>query len=506
MSSSSLPPDRDYVAPAWTHHLEFDELVRSILDYAIFLLDRDGRVITWNDGAQRFKGYAADEIIGRSYTLFYPPNDVATGKPQRLLETAAREGRVEDEGWRIRKDGRSFWADVVITAVRDASGELLGFLKVTRDLTERREAETRRAFLAAVFDNLPGGIALLDRDLVFQAVNPTFATVFGRAPDAFVHKHVRDAFPGAGSEYGAILAKVLASGEPYAAYGLRIAAAAAPAGEEAYWDFTYAPIRDERGAVTGVMALCFDVTPRVRLEQQQITQLHEIDRLKDEFLSVISHELRTPLNFITGFASTLDDEVQGPLNPAQHEALGKILNGADRMLKLVDDLLDFAKIQSGHLDLGREAVPYAAVVAEVLGLLKPLGERKGLEIASEVPPDLVAWLDPDRVSQVLTNLVGNAIKFTPPGGRVVVRAAARGASLLTEVVDTGQGIGPEHREKLFRRFQQVDMSNTRQASGTGLGLAISKGLVEAHGGEIGVESTLGEGSTFWFRLPLAPEA
>ncbi|MNS17504.1 Signal transduction histidine-protein kinase BarA [compost metagenome] len=233
-----------------------------------------------------------------------------------------------------------------------------------------------------------------------------------------------------------------------------------------------------------------------------IERLHQADQVKDEFLSVISHELRTPLNFITGFASILDDEVDGPLNPLQHLHLGKILSGSERMLHLVNDLLDFAKLQAGKFDLSPQPAAYAPLLEEVADSLRPLADHKHvtIEVEAHVPGEPV--VDETRVVQVLTNLVNNAIKFTPAGGRVRLSARIDAGALLTEVTDTGVGIAEIDIPKLFSRFRQLDMSATREASGTGLGLAISKALVEAHGGTIGVRSCPGEGSTFWFRLPL----
>jgi signal transduction histidine kinase len=245
-----------------------------------------------------------------------------------------------------------------------------------------------------------------------------------------------------------------------------------------------------------------EVAARTEELRDSNEQLRQADRYKDEFLSVISHELRTPLNFITGFASVLADEISGPLNPAQRAQMANILNGADRMLLLVNDLLDFAKLHSGKFDLAPAPTAYAPLVHEAIALMAPIAAQKGVTLTAGDVASRVIPCDGGRLIQVLTNLLSNAIKFTEPGGRVTVHASLRGAEVLTRVADTGCGIAAADVPKLFHRFQQLEMGSTRKAGGTGLGLAISKALVEAHGGHIGVESTLGVGSTFWFSLPL----
>jgi PAS domain S-box-containing protein len=240
----------------------------------------------------------------------------------------------------------------------------------------------------------------------------------------------------------------------------------------------------------------------------QAEELQQADKYKDEFLSVISHELRTPLNFIMGFASTLDDEVQGPLNDRQHDAIAKILSGADRMTAIVDDLLDYARMQAGRFRLACERVEITPLVAEVTAAAQPVATARDVRIEIQVAGAPRANVDAARVIQVLNNLVGNAVKFTEPGGRIVISVRPDGPWLRLEVTDDGVGIAPSDQHRLFTRFQQLDMTNTRQAGGTGLGLAISKAIVEAHGGAIGVTSPgVGLGSTFWFTLPAeAPEA
>ncbi|MNY12140.1 Alkaline phosphatase synthesis sensor protein PhoR [compost metagenome] len=216
---------------------------------------------------------------------------------------------------------------------------------------------------------------------------------------------------------------------------------------------------------------------------------------------MISHELRTPLNFIMGFASILQDELVGTLNAEQHDCVNKIMNGAERMLAQVKNLLDMSQMAAGVFRIVPSSTLYTPVVDEAVSSLTPLAAQKGLVLESDVGAPQEVCLDGPRIVQVLGNLIENAIKFTPQGGRIRIRAAQDGNDLLTEVEDNGPGIPTEDIPRLFHRFQQLDMSTTREAGGIGLGLSISKAIVEAHGGTIGVRSALGKGSTFWFRLP-----
>ncbi len=231
-------------------------------------------------------------------------------------------------------------------------------------------------------------------------------------------------------------------------------------------------------------------------------ELRRLDRHKDEFLSIVSHELRTPLNAMKGFATLMASGMAGPLPEPQRQYAANIIQSADRMGRLVNDLLDLASFRLEKLKLDREPTDIRQLIEDVTGAMAPIAAEKHQTLTTEIEAHAEPCLDYDRVAQVLTNLIGNAVKFSPRGGRITVRVAPQGERLLTEVRDTGIGIADADLPKLFQPFSQVDMGPARRSGGTGLGLSISKAIVEAHGGEIGVRSVVGLGSTFWFTLPL----
>jgi PAS domain S-box-containing protein len=370
----------------------------------------------------------------------------------------------------------------------------------------RRTAELARekAFAERLIEHVPAGMAFLDRDLVIRRVNPAYLRLRRQAEEELLDKPLFAVTPTGEATLGPLLAQVLNTGVPYACEGFRFGETSQ--GRPRYWDFSYVPVETRPGESEGILVFALDATHRVetaQLQREQIEHLQAIDRYKDEFLSVISHELRTPLNFIVGFASLLEEEFTGPLTPCQRTHVARILLGADRMLHLVNDLLDVAKLRAGKLELRPGDVDLAPVVDEVLATLRPLATPRGLSLEMAIETPLTLNADRGRLVQVLSNLVSNAIKFTHDGC-VTVRAYTAGARAVVEVVDTGPGIAPADLPRLFQHFQQLDMGATRAAGGTGLGLAIVKALIEAHGGSVGVRSELGAGTTFWFSLPLQP--
>jgi PAS domain S-box-containing protein len=259
------------------------------------------------------------------------------------------------------------------------------------------------------------------------------------------------------------------------------------------------PIRDVEGRIIGFLRVAKDITEKKRYERR----LKDLDKMKSDFVSNVSHELRTPLTSIKGSVDNMLDGLTGSLNEKQIRYLARIKSNTDRLSRLINDLLDLSKIEAGRIDLRPATLPLTILAAEITEHLKPMAAEKLIRIeVSSSDPSVTVWADRDKVTQVLMNLIGNAIKFTPEAGKVTVAIEKNGSDWVQiSVGDTGPGIFPGETRKIFAKFYQIENLDKQRPKGTGLGLAISKALVEMHGGKIWVESELGSGSTFSFTLP-----
>jgi PAS domain S-box-containing protein len=353
----------------------FRLLVENVQDYAIFMLDPSGHVSTWNVGAQRIKGYRAEEIIGKHFEIFHPVED--RDKAGRLLQVAAATGGTEDEGWRVRKDGSRFWANVVIAALRDPQGRLAGFTKVVRDLTEQRKAQ--------------------------EAL------------------------------------------------------------------------------------------------KQQAAELARSNADLQQFAYVASHDLQEPLRMVISYMQILSDQYKGKLDADADECIGFAVEGAVRMRQLIVGLLAYSRLSTTAQPLVQTDL--MAVLNDVQANLDVAINESGAVITTDPLPSVLA--DPLQMGQLFQNLIGNAITFRgekPP--RIHVAAKLEESSWLFSVSDNGIGIQPEHYERIFVIFQRLH--DRMQYKGTGIGLAICKKIVDRRGGRIWVESRPGQGSTFFFTIPIFP--
>ena len=547
----------------WRSEERLRLLVEAVQDYAIFMLDTEGRVATWNSGAQRLSGYRAEEIIGKHFSTLYEPEDAAAGKAEQELKAARERGRVEDEGWRVRKDGTRYWANVVLSAVRDASGQLRGFAKVTRDMTERRRAEEN----AAARSREQAAIAQLSMyalrtpdvvEAMRQAVRVVHETLEVSLVEVLELSGDRRTFSlrAASGRPEADLGLVVRAAGPESASGLAIASdlpvfvwdlpgekrfpprqdllqrgvvsslTVAIHGESA--DAPYGVLSahcthrrsftpQDAGYLSAIANVLATAIARVRAEERvrdaereaqrqqlKLAQAEEALRQRDEFLSVAAHELRTPITALRLRLQSLEQSLRRGLGGDPEEVAEKIsrsMRNATRLAVLVERLLDVSRIVGGRLTLNREPVDLAEAAQDVLEDVKEQAVIAGSELRIDLRARPRAEVDLLRIEQVLTNLIGNAIKYGA-GKPVDVTIDQRGESAVIAVRDQGIGIDAENLERIFNRFERVAPIN--RYAGLGLGLYISRRVVDAHGGIIRVWSEPGQGATFEVTLPLHP--
>ncbi|HEU0036083.1 MAG TPA: PAS domain S-box protein [Kofleriaceae bacterium] len=489
-------------------HTQSDDLFRllvdTVKDYAIFVLDPRGYVATWNPGAERFKGYQADEIIGRHFSTFYPEIDVKAGKCERELELAARDGRFEDEGWRVRKDGSQFWANVVITALRDGEGRLIGFGKVTRDLTERMlaerthlEAERRlRLLIESVQDY---AIFALDANGNVATWNPGAERIKGYRADEIIGRHFSTFYPEADVQAGKCEhgLEVAARIGRFETEGWRVR----KDGTQFWANVVISAVRDETGAVVGYSKVTRDLTERRRVEEERAARIaaEQANRTKDEFLAMLGHELRNPLAPIVTAIQLL--KIRGDTRSMREIQI--IERQVNQMTRLVDDLLDVSRIARGKIVLVRKRIDLRDVLAKAAEISIPSIDSKRQRFEVDVPmvPILVEG-DEARLVQVFANLLNNASKYTPVGGRIelAVRHDPRTVSVIVQ--DSGRGIDPALLPRVFDLFVQGYQEADRAEGGLGIGLTLVRSLVELHGGDAQAHSEgVNRGTTMTIRLP-----
>jgi len=630
--NSSVPKTEPRAAARGVDDLSFRVFIETVRDYALFMLDPSGYVISWNTGAEAIKGYRAEEIIGRHFSAFYPPESIDSGLPAHELVTAAHEGRFEDEGWRIRKDGTRFWANVVITALHGSNGELTGYAKVTRDLTERRRHEESLRYNDMRFRTLVEGVRdyaifMLDPDGDVASWNAGAQQILGFTAVEMIGSHFsRLMIPdGTESERAARELEIAKRDGRFQEEGWR----RRKSGETFYANVVITAIRDDKGALLGYSKITRDLTERLRHEAEyraseerfrmlvesvvdyaivtldadglitswnsgaeritgyrqndiagrhfsrlyppedvrankpwlQLTQARERGRINEEswrirkdgtqfwahnviaalpervnrrhsyylvtqdlsqrrhaenladtaqrmheFIAMLAHELRNPLAPIRNAVALMGRRsLADPLAESMRQTIDRqSLN----LTRVVDELLDVNRVARGQLAIERQPIDLRDVLARAVETSRPLVDARAHRLhVSVADKPIECYGDPMRLGQVIVNILNNAAKYTPAGGDIWLSAERIEARVEVRVRDSGRGIERDSIDRVFDLFMQVDPASGSALGGLGVGLALVRRIVELHGGSVHAQSEgLGKGSEFIVSLPVQAHA
>ena len=491
-------------------------LVEAVIDYALYLLNPKGEIVSWNPGARRLKGYEAEEVIGSRFHNFFTAEDQARGFPDHVLEMAARSGRFESEGWRIRKDGSRFWALAVIDAIRGDNGELLGFVKITRDMTERWEAERRALESEARFRQLVQGVVdyaifHLDQEGIISSWNAGAERIKGYAANEVIGSHFSRFYTPEDREAGVprqALATARSQGS-FQAEGWRVR----KDGTRFWASVVIDAIRNDAGELIGFAKITRDITERMEAQrtlretQEQLAASQKMDAV-GQLTGGIAHDFNNLMMVVLGNLETAQRNARGADNPNLNRALSSAVRGAQRASSLTQRLLAFSRraaLNPKPLDINKFMVGSADF------LKRALGEAIDIETAGSAGLWTVE-VDADQLEVALLNLAINARDAMPTGGKLTVEAAnaildreycklnpevSPGQYVMVSVSDTGCGMSKDAINRAFEPF-----FTTKEAGhGTGLGLSQVYGFVKQTGGHVRLYSEVGEGTTVKIYLP-----
>ncbi len=507
MSDDKRPPAEGPDDP-WPTIPPVDERARLILenvrDHAIFMLDPKGRIVSWNPGAERIHGYTAAEVMGKPLATLYPPAERNTDKSERELSIATALGRFEEEGWRARKDGTIFWANVVLTAIRDSSGRVSGFAKVTRDLTEKRKAEEQvreseerlRLLIGSIKDY---AIFMLDPKGLVVTWNPGAERIKGYLEPEIVGHHISRFYTPPDLERGlpyALLHQAETEGR-VENEGWRVR----KDGTRFWADVVISAVKDSSGKLRGFAKVTRDLTERRKMEEEQmhLAQAREAIRLRDEFLSIASHELKTPITTLQLQLQSVRERL-GQLDQRMASKVDRAARSSEQLAQLVESLLDVSRIATGRFELRPEPFDLVESVRDVTERFRDAATNAGCELSATLEASIVGTWDRLRIEQVLTNLLANAIKYAA-GSPIEVLLTRDNETAILEVRDKGPGVPEEALPRIFNRFERA--ASIQHYGGLGLGLYVVQEIIRAHNGMVTARNLPDGGACFTVQLPIA---
>ena len=501
------------------NQIPYSLLVESVQDYAIFMMDPSGYILSWNQGAKNIKGYTHEEIIGKHFSLFYTTEDQASDKITQILLTAAQVGKYEEEGWRVRKDGSLFWASILITALYDNNNKLTGFAKVTRDLTEKKKMEEKLSFSEERVRLLVEGIKdyaifMLDPQGFITTWSSGAENIKGYKADEIIGKHFSIFYFSEDND----------SSKPY--WELKVALRDGKYEEEGwrlrkdgstFWaNVLITPIYDASGELKGFAKITRDLSEKISSQQDLLhIQEHNNELIKsnedlNEFTQIIAHDFREPLRGISNFASILVDELTGRLNKEEQHILGSLKKQAIRISMLLDSLLKISL--ANYFTPKPIATDLNNILEEVTEILSHFLEENNVKIRIPQPLPTI-YCDPIRIREVFNNLITNAAKYNDKKEKWIeigwseqeewaenTNSEQKKRLITFYVRDNGIGIKDKDFSTIFKPFKRLN-GRSEYGEGTGIGLNLIKKIIDRHEGKIWVESVPDLGTTFFFSIP-----